>query len=92
MRSQVNATRLAVKQFHAFVDKLPHFARNLFWPAVAGHEPEKRRRERVLAVLFYQYNAVFWMHEAPKFIGGNQAANAAPKNHNHFCSHNHPIY
>jgi hypothetical protein len=59
MRSQINAAHVAVQQFDAFVHKLSHITRNLFWSAVASHEPEKRRRERVLAVLFYQYDAVF---------------------------------
>jgi hypothetical protein len=48
-----------MQQFHAFKHKLLHVARNFFWPPVASHEPKKRRRERVLAVLFYQYDAVF---------------------------------
>jgi hypothetical protein len=67
--------------------KLPHVARNVFWPSVASHEPEKRRRECMLAVLFYQYDAVFWMHEALKFIRDNKPANAAPKNYGGFAAH-----
>jgi hypothetical protein len=69
------------------MNELMHVARNLFGSPVASHEPKKGRCERVLEVLFYQCDAVFWMHEAPKYIGGNDPANAAPKNYDGSCSH-----
>src|SRR5487761_1113139 len=72
--------------------KLLHVARNLFWSPVASHEAEKRRCECVLAVLFYQYDAVFWMHEALKLICDNKPTNAASKNRNSLCSHIHSCF
>jgi hypothetical protein len=67
--------------------KLPQVAGNLIRPSIANHKPEKRRGECVLAILLYQYDVVFRVYEAPKFIGGNDPAYAAPKDHNRFSGH-----
>jgi hypothetical protein len=49
--------------------------------SITGHQPQERRRERVVHIAFHEHHAVIRGQAPPQPIGGDHPADAAAQDH-----------
>jgi hypothetical protein len=78
---QVQRFRVGMKAFNPSTQQICHGAAYLMGFSIAGHQPEKRRRERVHRVAFHKHDAVVRGKALPQPIGGDHPADATAEDH-----------